>query len=384
MKYEEKDHSNRRIHLGLIARCKKGERYGLLYGFRNPPYNGREQIYENKIFYFEKDPEAEIAENILVSYLSYDFNGFAPNVDYVYPISSLVVHNDQRGIYRADSVYHDDETWRLINEGIPFFEYEPRRKYCIYYPIIKDNVCTKWKGLFGYGIYMEKEAVIYEMYKELTSIKFINWPTLEEVTNAIIKFQEQVNSINATEIIDTFQIMKICRYISRPGSDDHYFEDLYQSLPNDDKFLSHLLPTKQENVFYDSNAYRSDGYKNDVILLKKETKKARKKAKTEYSKEKHLAFLISDFFSNAVENRNRAEKLKSRINKEFDVDNASKITSKFKGIITDNFVTLITKYNKSTETKNESIVDYDNIKTAEDLAALIDIPIIDEEEVNEI
>lgn len=347
MKYVNKDYSNRQIHLGLVASCNKDDKCGLLYGFRKPPYYGGEEIFENKLFYFEKDPNIEIARNTLVSYLSYDYDGFTPKVDYVYPISSLVIHNDKRGTERADGVYHDDETWRLINEGILYFDYEPSREYCIHYPIISDNVCTIWRGLFGCGIYMKKEAVIYEMYKELSTIHD-GWPTLETVTNVIVEFKKQIDSINAFEIIDTFEIMKIGRYISRPGRDDHYFVDLYQSLPNDDKFLSYLLPSKQENIFYDDNAYPSDGYRTGVLLMTEETMQAREKAKAEYSKEKHLAYLISDFFSNVTKTNERAEFLKKQIMKEFDVDRASEVASRFNGKMTDDFIALINKYNEST------------------------------------
>lgn len=347
MKYVNNDYSNRQIHLGLVASCNKDDRYGLLYGFRKPPYYGGEEIFENKLFYFEKDPNIEIARNTLVSYLSYDYDGFSPKVDYVYPLSTLVKHKDERGIRRADNVYHDDETWRLINEGIPYFDYEGGRNYCIYYPIINNGVCMVWRGLFGCGIYMKKEAVIYEMCNELISIDY-GWPTLEAVTNAIIEFKKHIDSINAFEIIDTFEIMKIGRYISRPGRDDHYFEDLYQSLPNDDKFLSYLLPTKQENIFYDDNAYPSDGYRTGVLLMTEEAMQAREKAKAEYSKEKHLAYLISDFFSNVMENKERAELLKKRIMEEFDVDKASEVASRFNGKITDDFMAMINKYNEST------------------------------------
>ena len=383
MKYIDKDYSNRQIHLGLVASCKKNDRYGLLYGIRKPPYDGKEQIYENKLFFFEKDAELEIAQNTLVSYLSYDYNGFTPQVEYVYPVSSLVVHKDARGTRRADDVYHDDETWRLINEGIPYFDYEPSRNYCIYYPMINDNECTIWRGLFGCGIYMRKEAVIYEMYKELNSLEHTEWPTLEQTTNAIIGFKEQINSFNASEIIDTFQIMKICRYVSRPGRDDHYFEDVYQTLPDGDKFLSYLLPTKQENVFFDDNAYRSDGYKDEVILLNEETTQAREKAKAEYSKEKHLAFLISDYFSNAMKEKDRADMLKSRISEEFDIENASEITSRFKGKMTDEFVTIINEYNSSTvvgplEFKNEEEDELDD-----DILDLFKDFLIDDDEQSE-
>ena len=338
MEYVKKDYSNRRIHLGIIAHCNMSDKYGLLYGFREPPYDGVRKIHENKLLFFEKDPCLEITENTLVSYLSYDYNGFTPKVDYVYPVSTLIKN-------REDNICHED---RLVNEGIPYFKYSSGREYCIYYPIINGNTCTVWRGLFGCGIYMNKEANIYEMYKELCSINYSGWPTLEEVTNAIIKFKKQIDSINAFEIIDTFEIMKIGRYISRPGRDDHYSEDLFQSLPNDDKFLSYLLPTKQENIFFDNNAYRSDGYREGVLLLDEEAKQSRDNAKAKYSKEKHLAFLISDYFSENLKKKERAEFLNSKIRKEFDIDNACEIASQFNGKITDEFISMLNEYNKST------------------------------------
>lgn len=342
MEYINKESSYRRVHLGLVASCKKGDLYGLLYGIRRIHWGGR----ENKLVYFEKSPELEITKNTLVSYLSYDyneFNEFSPKVEYVYPITSWIIHTDKRGTYRDDNVYHDDETWRLINEGIPYFDYD-KRISCIHYPIIKDNVCTIYRGLFGY---MDKEAVIYEMYNELISINYGEWPTLEEIANTITTFKEQIDSINAFEIIDKFEIKKICFYHTRIGKDDHYWEDLEQKLPHDDKFLQFLLPTKREEVFFDDNAYPSDGYKNEKIFMKEETMEAIKKAKVYYSKEKHLAFLINDYFSDAIKKKNRAEVLKKEIEEEFDIINAKKIASLFKGNITDDFITLINDYNKS-------------------------------------
>lgn len=347
MEYINKESSYRRVHFGLVASCKKGDLYGLLYGIRQIHWGGR---FENKLVYFEKSPELEITKNTLVSYLSYDyneFNEFSPKVEYVYPITSWIIHRDKRGTYRDDNVYHDDETWRLINEGIPYFDYEKSRKYCIHYPIIKDNVCTIYRGLFGCGMYMDKEAVIYEMYNELISINYGEWPTLEEIANTITTFKEQIDSINAFEIIDKFEIKKICFYHTRIGKDDHYWEDLEQKLPHDDKFLQFLLPTKREEVFFDDNAYPCDGYKNEKIFMKEETMEAIKKAKEYYSKEKHLAFLINDYFSDAIKKKNRAEVLKKEIEEEFDIINAKKITSLFKGNITDDFITLINDYNKS-------------------------------------
>lgn len=336
MKYINKvlKYDSRRIHLGLVISCKNGEHHGLLYG-------------EKKYLYFEKNTDVEIPQNTIVSYLSYDYKEKNPKVDFVYPLSTLVKIKDRRGSVRADGVYHDDETWRLINEGIPYVDFESGRNCCIYYPIINDNTCTIWTGLLGCGIYVKGEWLIFEMFNELSSIKYTGWPTIEDVTNAVIKFKEEIDSINAFDIIDTFKITKKCRYISRPGKDDTYSEDLYQCLPNGDKYFSYLLPTKQENVFFDGNAYRSDGYKDEDILMKEETIQAREKAKLEYSKEKHFAFLINDFYSTYVENTERAELLKSQIYEEFDVDNTSEIVSQFTGQITEDFVNTIIEYNEN-------------------------------------
>ena len=333
MKYVNNKNNNRQIHLGLVASCKTNANYGLLHG-------------EKKLFYFEKDPNLEIAENTLVSYLSFDFKEFTPKVDYVYPLDTLVKHRDERGICRADEIYHDDETWRLINEGTPYVDFESGRNCCIYYPIIEGDTCTIWRGLLGCGVNVHGEWLIYEMYNELTTLNYNSWPTLEEVTTAVNGFVKHIESINAFEIIDTFEIKRICHYISRPGKDDYYFEDLYQCLPNDDKYLLYLLPTKQENIFFDDNAYRSDGYKDGVYLLENETMQARERAKADYSKEKHLAFLIKDFFTDALEKKERTELLKKRIVKEFDVDKTSEIMSKFRGKITDDFIALINEYNE--------------------------------------
>jgi len=336
MKYIDNSRNNRQIHIGLVAYCEKDAKYGLLYG-------------ENKLLYFEKDTNLVIENNTLVSYLSFDHNVSIPKVDYVYPLTQLVQHNDKRSSRRADNIYHDDETWRLINEGIPFVDFESGRHCYVYYPIINDDICTVWHGLLGCGLYVHGEQFIYEMFNELNTINYTSWPTLEEVTNAIVEFKKHIDSINVFDIIDTFEIMKICNYISRPGRDDHYSEDLYQCLPNDDKYLSYLLPTKQKNIFFDDNAYRSDGYKDDVILLKEETINAREKAKAEYSKEKHLAYLIRNYFYDALKNKERTDLLKQKILDEFNINKASKITAQFNGNITEEFLALLNSYNKVTK-----------------------------------
>lgn len=348
MKYIHKDCSNRKIHLGLISRCKKGEKWGLIYGFRVPPYNGLSTIHENKLFYFEKELDTEMDEHTLVSYLSYDYNGFTPEVDYVYPVSSLVLWHDQHKKERSDGIYHDDKVWQLINDGIPYFDYSYGRQYCIYYPIIKENICTIWRGLFGAGIYMNREAHVYEMTRELDRLHYSGWPSIDDVSDEIAKIKVYLDSINAYEIIDTYRIEQRNIYHSKPGGDDSYAETTYWKLQSDDGFLNYLLPTKDELTFFDDNAYPSDGYTEGHFFLEEKTLQARNIAKKEYSKEKHMAFLIRDYFTNIEEKKNRSGSLMEALYDEFDIEGTSDIVNEFRGDITDNIKTLINEYNQST------------------------------------
>ena len=352
MKYVRKLFSNRRIHIGLVARCKKDEKYGLLYGFRKPKYKGYKEIIENKLFFFEKVPTQEIADNTLVSYLSFDYDEFSSKAEYVYPLSELVDHRDRKNTKRADKLEHDDVIWRLINEGKPYYDHENGRNYSIFYPIIEKNICTIWQGHFGSNVSREKEGIILQMNDELSRIGCFEWPSLEDVTNAVMKFKKYIDSINVQEIIDTFEIKTIGRYVSRPGGDDYFYKKLSHYLPNDDKYLKHLLPTKEETIFLDQNAYPRDGYKSGDTVLSQETLEARKNAKKEYSKEKHLAFLINDYFTLVKKKKERFESIKQKIRDEFDIVHAYKIASQFNGDVSDEFFSLINKYNESTKYEN--------------------------------
>lgn len=355
MKYIDENYKNpnRRIHIGFIHRCNKGEKFGLLYGFRQQLERSRDfynsVLLENKIFYFEKVTDLYIAQDSLVTYLSYDYNGFTPKVEYVYPVSSLIINDDKRGTMRADGTNHDDDTWKLINEGLPYIDYQRCRSYVVYYPLIKGDYCSIYKGLWGVGIYMNKEAEIFEMYHELCTINYKGWPTLEEATDAIKKISHHIDSIDISRIIDTYEIKKKCVYVQNVGKDyDSYFIDKVQKLNSNDEYLLYLLPNKIERIEYDDEACPRSNYFIGDIFLEEETLQAILKAKSEYTKEKHLAYLISEYFYEILQKKERTEELYKLIKNEFDLDNASKVASNFYGEITDDFINIINQYNEST------------------------------------
>lgn len=333
MQYITKNFSNRQIRLGLVASCKKGNKYGILYGYYVP------------LVFFEKETSFEIPELTLASYLPCE-DSRCPKGEYVFPVNSLVIHKDVRSQKREDGVFHDDETWRLITEGVPYFDYACQLNYCIYYPIIENDVCTIWQGSYSCTEYVNKEVEIYEMYRELSSINYSGWPSLEDITNTIKEYNTYIDSINAHDIIDTFEITRHGIHHNIPGKDDYYTDEIFYYLPNDDIYISQLLPTKRIDLLGNYDALPREGFRSGTFLLMDETMQARKKAKSEYSKEKHLACLISNYFLENIKKRERAEYLKKEIESEYDVENLSKIVAQFKDEISDEFIALINEYSR--------------------------------------
>lgn len=346
--------SNRSVHIGLVAKCEINDNYGLIFGFRKAPYgDSKQKATEHKIFYFEKDVNFKIERNTLVTYLSFDYNPYSPKAERVYPLAELISHHDSGGIIREDGRYHDDETWKLINEEKPFIDYYDR-DCIIYYPTIEDDICYIWEGLWGVGMYWNIEGYIYKMWNEIlkTNCKgWTSWPSLEETTEKISEIKHYIDSINANDIIDTYEILRKEWYQSRQGKDDDFFHiDIISNLQSSDKYFQYLLPLEKDEDYIEVPPGEGYKYKNGVYFLEEETKAAKDKARLEYSKEKHLAYLIRDFFCEANEQELYLTRLYKDIYYQFDVENANEVLDKFRGKI-DNirFRILLDKYNECKE-----------------------------------
>lgn len=346
--------SNRSVHIGLVAKCEKFDDYGLLFGFRKAPYgDSKQKAREHKIFYFEKDPNSKIESNTLVTYLSYDYNSFSPKAERVYPLDELISHHDKGGVLREDGRYHDDVTWRLINEQKPFIDYFDRN-CIIYYPTIENERCFIWEGSWGVGMYWNIEGYIYKMWDEImkTNCKgWTFWPSLEETAKKISEFKHYIDSTNAFDIIDTYVIHRKEWYQSRQGKDDDFFNiDIIPHLHSDDKYLQSLLPLEKSEDYIEVSPGEGYHYKNGTYFLEEETKAAINKAKLEYSKEYHLAYLIRDYFSEVNNKELRLTRLYKDIYYQFDVEYADAVLDKFRGRIDDvRFRILLDKYNECKE-----------------------------------
>lgn len=346
--------SNRSVHIGLVAKCEKFDDYGLLFGFRKAPYgDSKQKAREHKIFYFEKDKNFEIERNTLVTYLSFDYNSFSPKAERVYPLVELISHHDNGGILREDCRYHDDVAWRLINEEKPFIDYYDR-DCIIYYPTIDNDTCFIWEGLWGVGMYWNIEGYIYKMWDEImkTNCKgWTFWPSLEETAKKISEFTQYIDSINANDIIDTYEIHRKEWYQSRQGKDEDFFHvDIVPHLHSDDKYLQSLLPLEKNEDYIEVSPGERHNYKNGTDFLEEETKAAKNKARLGYSKEYHLAYLIRDYFSEVNNKELRLTRLYKDIYYQFDVEYADAVLDKFRGRIDDvRFRILLDKYNECKE-----------------------------------
>lgn len=348
MKYYDLGTSKQSVHIGMIAKCNYNQNYGLLLGFRKAPHVPYQKtIIEHKIFYFEKDLGLVYKQNTLVSYLSCDYDNFSPKAEYVLPLTDLIVHHDRRSKLREDRALHDDETWRLINEGKPFINYSDDRDCIVCYPIIDGDICYLYEGLWGIGLCWDVEAYIYKMYNEIQKLHYTEWPSLEQTIVKINELKNYVESINAEEIINTYTITKSEKYITRPGKDFNYYViSKNYNLHTDDKYLQFLLPSKSD-LIEQEEVTSLHGYNEGVFPLIEETETAQEKAKSIYSKEKHFAYLLRDYFMNEKEKELTVKTLNKEIYYKFDIENAEKVINRFRGTIDDQqFIRLLDEYNQ--------------------------------------
>ena len=178
-----------------------------------------------------------------------------------------------------------------------------------------------------------------------------SWPSLEETTEKISEIKHYIDSINANDIIDTYEILRKEWYQSRQGKDDDFFHiDIISNLQSNDKYFQYLLPLEKDEDYIEVPPGEGYKYKNGVYFLEEETKAAKDKARLEYSKEKHLAYLIRDFFCEANEQELYLTRLYKDIYYQFDVEKANVVLDKFRGRIDDvRFRILLDKYNECKE-----------------------------------
>ncbi len=154
----------------------------------------------------------------------------------------------------------------------------------------------------------------------LTEISFLDSnisPFMDFHKKAINQKVEYVESIDITSIVSDLQVSVYEVLKSRPGKDDYYYiyRDAMVSSPiaSSDKYLCELIGIGDNCIYEDSgftscerlSLYAEDFKKTHPIgiyvddMLEKE----KQRIVSNYSKEKHIAYLIAEYFINKERNR---------------------------------------------------------------------------------
>lgn len=153
--------------------------------------------------------------------------------------------------------------------------------------------------------YSEK---IYEGYKEQKSINWLGYPSLEEITATISKYKKYVRYFNFEKIISTYKVVKDGWFQCRPGRDDSFNITVTRTIDSSDPYVKSLVPLNEDEDSY-ACVGRGAGYDDYTILLEGEMKENINNARENYSKDKHLAFLIDKYYKDIFQRKETHDKI---------------------------------------------------------------------------
>lgn len=285
------------LRIGIIRHCEKKFSYGIIQSWDT------KSVY--KLFPFSKSEDFCLDDLTLVLFCNKD-----NDVTHVISLDNLEIIPDEYPTRQRDNgLYYGDKCWNLLISKIPFIRYQKNRLSVIYIP---ENYTDTPIPVIE-NIVSGFDECILDAYIQMKSLK-IDSSNYKELSAFIIEKKEYIELLDISEIISEFSVMRVEKLQRRPGRDDHYYIDIYQTLPFDDPYLQYLLPTKTENIFYDNNwSSASDEDNTGSYLLESETQILKDKALKEYSKEGHIAFLIHHHLNKIFEDKIMVEKLRASI-----------------------------------------------------------------------
>lgn len=294
-----------RIRIGIICQCRKGYDYGWMYSYLCYSYDsGDSQRKYNSIrlfFIFKKQTDYVLTDGTLVAFESVDDeNGYAENVT---ELNRLPFLNSETGIESDDKLIED-----YNDKNLPYWEicYKSRNKnpdyYCIIYPI-KNRLTNKYE--LAYNVLIDKEEEIFNLIYSIHKIGFKRM-SLEEITQKIISIREYVNSFSLDDVLNTYECNESGYLQYRPGRDDHFFYSTSKTIDTDDEYIKNIIPLGVESDYCSCVGRDQDDYSRTNEY---ETEYGKKIAYSNYSKEKHYAFLISSFFEKYYTSKKEHEML---------------------------------------------------------------------------
>lgn len=316
MKVRRSEECNKRFHLGIICRCKIGEKIGIINGVKRHPYNGLKEIYEQKYFYFYKGEDYVIPQDTVVFYYSQDYNDFSPEAKYVTPFDQIRIEADSRTAYRVYDddcgCLHDDNCWNKIINGIPYLCVCP---YCMVFPVIKqDRNGHKFCHLIT-TVFSSLEDYFIRCYKGILNCKYeYKQNEYDNLEKFIEDKSRYIDTLDVETLISSYYVVRQEQLQRRPGKDDQYFIYRVSHLDSTDSYLQYLLPSKKDLIDYDLNwCSASDEDNTGIYVLQEETELLRNNARSQYTKARHLAFLVEEFLDKKKKNDIKLADLRNKL-----------------------------------------------------------------------
>ncbi len=295
--------SSDRIRIGVICGCKDNEDFGWLYSYFCFAYDYGRKIHSTQMFFtFKKEKNRVIDDGTLVAFISLnDSLGHAVNI----------IDLKELPFFYADSS-DNDNIKQSIKDKHPYWEIHYRWRFdycCINFPYKRNKY---EEANIVYKVLHGKDNEIFKLLYALKLSEF-KYLTLEEISDNLLSIDNYVNSFSLEDVLKTYECGESGYFQCRPGRDDSFNITHFKTIRTEDVYIRSIIPLCEEK---DSYACVGRGVDDDdyYIINKDETEEGCRLARITYTKNKHKAYLIKNFFEEYLTSKAEYENILMRIN----------------------------------------------------------------------
>ena len=275
------------IRIGFIRNCMEGKDYGVLASYLcYSRLNGTRTNAVILYYTFKKNITLELTAGTIVCFISInDQLGQASQVIPITKLPFLSMNTNQQEI--------EIHNHRLL----PYWAISDKSKtptqcsLCM--PLKKrknSQLSMHSKQLIGKDL--EVFLIIYAL-----SNSTVSQLSLEDHSRNIKKWKEYVDEFNLEEVLSTYKCGREGHFQYRPGRDDSFNITYFKTIDTDDMFIRSLIPLGIEHDYY-ACVGKGIGDEDYYRLDEEDMSHGKQLVRENYTKEKHLAFMITSELEN--------------------------------------------------------------------------------------
>lgn len=301
--------SKKKLAFGYIIQCNMDDDFGIIYGVDSHKWNFNDY---NWLYYFKKDKGFVLHPMTIVSFVcTYDYYTEEEEilVSDINPIDDYIIIDDKENKgenLREDGLYHSEIVWTSmahLTKMIVVDEFS----ISVLYPLISNADKTIYYLEQHYfddeNESPRKIAACYVRVKHFEQYK--NSIPFNVVANAL---KEMITSVDTTDIKKAskhFQVRESGYFQYRPGRDDHFIYCKCRISKCKDPYINSLT----ELGIFDRDYYSCVGRGTDDEdynrMNKEETAKMRSEIISNYNKDDHLDYLLSEYVLGNIDRQNK-------------------------------------------------------------------------------